>query len=156
MSKIITIKKNKNKNKMKFIDLFSGIGGFHIALSKLGHKCVLACDIDKNCREIYEKNYGVKPCDDIRKIDENNMVNFDILCAGFPCQSFSNAGNKNAFEDKIRGTLFFDIIRIAKEKKPKFMFLENVKHIKKIDNGSVFNTILGALDEIGYHIEDEK
>mgnify|MGYP006074859203 FL=1 len=158
MSKIITIKKNKNKNKnkMKFIDLFSGIGGFHIALSKLGHKCVLACDIDKNCREIYEKNYGVKPCDDIRKIDENNMVNFDILCAGFPCQSFSNAGNKNAFEDKIRGTLFFDIIRIAKEKKPKFMFLENVKHIKKIDDGSVFNTILGSLDEIGYHIEDEK
>ena len=156
MSKIITINKNKNKNKMKFIDLFSGIGGFHIALSKLGHKCVLACDIDKNCREIYEKNYGVKPCDDIRKIDENNMVNFDILCAGFPCQSFSNAGNKNAFEDKIRGTLFFDIIRIAKEKKPKFMFLENVKHIKKIDDGSVFNTILGALDEIGYYIEDEK
>ena len=141
---------------MNFIDLFSGIGGFHIALKRLGHKCVLACDIDKKCREVYKKNHGIEPVDDIRKINEKTMPDFDILCAGFPCQSFSNAGKKQAFEDKVRGTLFFDIIRLAKEKQPKFMFLENVKHIKKVDEGSVFKTILGALDEIGYHIEDEK
>ena len=143
------------RKSLKFIDLFCGIGGFHTALEKLGHKCVLACDIDKNCREIYEKNYKIKPVDDIRKIDEKTMVNFDILCAGFPCQAFSNAGHKHAFQDKVRGTLFFDIIRLAKEKQPKFMFLENVKHIKKVDNGNVFKTILGALDEVGYHIEEE-
>lgn len=150
------IKKTKVTKDMNFIDLFSGIGGFHTALNRLGHKCVLACDIDKKCREIYKKNYGIEPIDDIRKINEKTMPDFDILCAGFPCQSFSNAGKKQAFEDKVRGTLFFDIIRLAKEKQPKFMFLENVKHIKKVDEGNVFNTILGALDEIGYHIEDEK
>ena len=150
------IKKTKVIKPMNFIDLFSGIGGFHTALNRLGHKCVLACDIDKKCREIYKKNYGIEPVEDIRKINEKTMPNFDILCAGFPCQSFSNAGKKQAFEDKVRGTLFFDIIRLAKEKQPKFMFLENVKHIKKVDEGNVFNTILGALDEIGYHIEDEK
>ena len=150
------IKKTKVTKDMNFIDLFSGIGGFHTALNRLGHKCVLACDIDKKCREIYKKNYGIEPIDDIRKINEKTIPNFDILCAGFPCQSFSNAGKKQAFEDKVRGTLFFDIIRLAKEKQPKFMFLENVKHIKKVDEGNVFNTILGALDEIGYHIEDEK
>jgi len=149
-------KKIKVTKHMNFIDLFSGIGGFHTALNRLGHKCVLACDIDKKCREIYKKNYGIEPVDDIRKINEKTMPNFDILCAGFPCQSFSNAGKKQAFEDKVRGTLFFDIIRLAKEKQPKFMFLENVKHIKNVDEGNVFNTILGALDEIGYHIEEEK
>jgi len=150
------IKKTKVTKHMNFIDLFSGIGGFHTALNRMGHKCVLACDIDKKCREIYKKNYGIEPVNDIREINEKTMPNFDILCAGFPCQSFSNAGKKQAFEDKVRGTLFFDIIRIAKEKQPKFMFLENVKHIKKVDEGNVFNTILGALDEIGYYIEDEK
>ena len=150
------IKKTKVTKHMNFIDLFSGIGGFHTALNRMGHKCVLACDIDKKCREIYKKNYGIEPVNDIREINEKTMPNFDILCAGFPCQSFSNAGKKQAFEDKVRGTLFFDIIRIAKEKQPKFMFLENVKHIKKVDGGNVFNTILGALDEIGYYIEDEK
>ena len=150
------IKKTKVTKHMNFIDLFSGIGGFHTALNRMGHKCVLACDIDKKCREIYKKNYGIEPVNDIREINEKTMPNFDILCAGFPCQSFSNAGKKQAFEDKVRGTLFFDIIRIAKEKQPKFIFLENVKHIKKVDEGNVFNTILGALDEIGYYIEDEK
>ena len=89
---------------------------------------------------------NIEPVDDIRKINEKTMPDFDILCAGFPCQSFSNAGKKQAFEDKVRGTLFFDIIRLAKEKQPKFMFLENVKHIKKVDEGNVFKTILGALD----------
>ena len=128
-------KKIKISKSMNFIDLFSGIGGFHIALNRLGHKCVLACDIDKKCREVYKKNHGIEPVDDIRKINEKTMPDFDILCAGFPCQSFSNAGKKQAFEDKVRGTLFFDIIRLAKEKQPKFMFLENVKHIKRVDEG---------------------
>ena len=148
-------RKIKIKKPLTFIDLFCGIGGFHIALKKLGNKCVLASDIDKNCREIYEKNHHIKPVEDIRDINEKTMPDFDILCAGFPCQSFSNAGKKHAFEDKVRGTLFFDIIRLAKEKQPKFMFLENVKHIKKVDDGNVFTTILGALDEIGYYIKED-
>ena len=113
---------------MKYIDLFCGIGGFHQALSKLGAKCVLACDIDKACRNVYKLNYGIDPVEDVKKIDEKSLMDFDIICGGFPCQSFSNAGKKKTFNDS-RGLLFDEIIRIAKHKKPKFMFLENVKHI---------------------------
>ena len=80
---------------MKYIDLFCGIGGFHQALSKLGHKCILACDIDKKCREVYKNNYNIDVFPDVKKIDENTMEDFDILCGGFPCQTFSNAGKRN-------------------------------------------------------------
>jgi len=137
---------------MKFIDLFCGIGGFHQALSKLGHECVLACDIDKHCRETYRKNYNIEPVEDVCKINTSNIDNFDILTAGFPCQSFSNAGNKKSLKDD-RGNLFLEIIRIAKDKNPKFMFLENVKHIKRIDNGKAFETILQSIKNIGYNVQ---
>ena len=137
---------------MKYIDLFCGIGGFHQALRKLGHECVMACDIDKNCREVYRNNYGMEVEPDIKKIDEKKMVDFDILCGGFPCQAFSNAGKKKTFEDD-RGLLFDEIIRIAKEKKPKFMFLENVKHILKVGEGEVIQYILNKLDITGYKVK---
>ena len=136
----------------KFIDLFCGIGGFHQALQKLGGECVFASDIDNHCRDIYEKNYGIRPQGDIRKIDINTIPDFDILTGGFPCQSFSISGKKGGFDDK-RGQLYENIISIAKEKKPSFMFLENVKHIKKIDNGEVFKHIVECIQNAGYYVE---
>ena len=143
------------KNQLKFIDLFCGVGGFHQALHRLGHKCVLACDINKQCREIYEINYNIKPHDDVRKLDNDTIPDFDILCAGFPCQPFSNAGKKNTFKHK-KGLLFDEIIRIAKAKQPKFMFLENVKHILKISEGKVFQYVLDKVKEAGYYIKDNE
>ena len=139
--------------KFKFIDLFCGIGGFHQALKQINtkNKCVLACDINKDCREIYKLNYGIEPHPDIRKLNPNDIPDFDILCGGFPCQSYSNAGKKLGLKD-ARGTLFDEIIRIAKVKQPKFMFLENVKHIKRIDNGAMFRYIIKRIRSIGYYI----
>lgn len=141
--------------KMKFIDLFCGIGGFHCALKRFDFECVFACDINKDSRETYYKNYNIIPEKDIRKIDIKNIPQFDILCAGFPCQSFSNAGKKKSFNDN-RGLLFHEIIKIAKIKKPKMMFLENVKHIKKIDGGKVFEHILSEIKKIGYIIKEDE
>lgn len=143
-----------NLDNIKFIDLFCGIGGFHQALSKYNSECVMACDIDKNCREIYELNYQIKPEKNIKNIDEKTIPDFDILCAGFPCQSFSNGGKKQNLQDP-RGTLFEDILRIAYEKKPKFMFLENVKYIKNIDNGNTFKHIIKRINETGYYVNSE-
>ena len=142
---------------LKFIDLFCGIGGFHQAMNKLAIKteCVFACDIDKECRKIYQQNYGLLPADDITKVDEKMLPDFDVICAGFPCQSFSQAGKKLSLEDK-RGLLFEHILRIAKEKRPRFMFLENVKHIKKIDDGKVFEHILKRIKETGYNVQVEE
>ena len=137
---------------MNFIDLFCGIGGFHQALNKLGAKCVLACDIDKDCRVVYKDNYGIEPVNNVKEIDENKLEDFDIICGGFPCQAFSNGGKKKCFEDE-RGLLFDEIIRIAKVKKPKFMFLENVKHILKVSNGEVIEYIKKKIDSIGYHLQ---
>lgn len=140
-----------SNNNLKFIDLFCGIGGFHQALHKLNCKCVYACDTNKDCRDVYENNYKIRPDIDITKVKPENIPDFDILCGGFPCQSFSNAGKKKSFDDK-RGKLFDHIIKIAKSKKPKFMFLENVKHILKIDNGTVFQYIIDNIKAAGYYI----
>lgn len=145
---------NFRDNNIKFIDLFCGIGGFHQALSKYNSECVLACDIDDKCREVYQLNYGIKPEKNIKDINEKNIPDFDVLCAGFPCQSFSNGGKKKSLNDS-RGTLFEDILRIASEKKPKFMFLENVKHIKKIDNGNTFDHIIKRINETGYYVNNK-
>ena len=141
-----------NLSDYKFIDLFCGVGGFHQALHKLGATCVLACDIDKDCRKVYKENYGIEPVIDVKKIDEKTMEDFDILCGGFPCQAFSNGGKKKCFDDE-RGLLFDEIIRIAKHKKPKFMFLENVKHILKVSNGEVINYIKQKIAATGYHLQ---
>lgn len=138
--------------KLKFIDLFCGIGGFHQALTSLGHECVLACDIDKFCQQNYKENYGVDVVNDVKTIDENNMPDFDIITGGFPCQSFSNSGKKKAFDDD-RGLLFDEIMRIAKVKKPRFMFLENVKHILKVSNGEVIEYIKDKIASHGYTLQ---
>lgn len=136
-------------NTLNFIDLFSGIGGFHYALASLGAKCVLACDIDDKCREVYKNNFGLEPQKDVTKLDTATMPNFDILCGGFPCQAFSHAGKQGGFED-TRGTLFRDICRILQDKKPKYFLLENVKNLKGHDNGKTWQTIYNSLVESGY------
>jgi DNA (cytosine-5)-methyltransferase 1 len=137
---------------LKYIDLFCGIGGFHQALNRIGAECILACDIDKDCRVVYKDNYGIEPVDNVKNIDEKTLPNFDILCAGFPCQAFSNGGKKLCFKDD-RGLLFDEIVRIAKEKKPKFMFLENVKHILKVSNCEVITYIKNKIAQIGYTLQ---
>jgi DNA (cytosine-5)-methyltransferase 1 len=146
------IEEGNTDGTLKFIDLFCGIGGFHQALNKLGAKCVLACDIDKDCRVVYKDNYDIEPVNDIKKINENTMPDFDILCGGFPCQAFSNGGKKQCFNDE-RGLLFDEIVRIARAKKPKFMFLENVKHILKVSNGKVIEYIKQKIADLGYHLQ---
>lgn len=133
-----------------FIDLFCGIGGFHSALANNGCECVLACDIDKNCRDVYKQNFNITPKEDIRNIKEEEIPDFDILCAGFPCQSFSHSGKQQGFEDKTRGTLFFEICRILKYKKPRYFILENVKNLYSHNSGKTWEVIYSSLIELGY------
>jgi DNA (cytosine-5)-methyltransferase 1 len=132
---------------LKFIDLFAGIGGFRTGFEKLGFECVFSSEIDSHAQEMYEANFGEKPFGDITKIQD--IPDHDVLLAGFPCQPFSIAGDKQGFCD-TRGTMFFEIERIIKDKKPKFVVLENVKHFKNHDNGRTLNTVLNALDNLGY------
>lgn len=137
--------------KLKFIDLFCGLGGFRIALEKQKCKCVFSSDIDEAVAKVYETNYGDYPSGDITKIDAKDIPDFDILCGGFPCQSFSIAGKRLGFDD-ARGTMFFEVARILKEKKPKAFMLENVKGLTNHDGGKTLQTILDILDELGYDV----
>lgn len=135
----------------KFIDLFAGIGGFHYALKSFETECVFASEIDEKASEIYLKNHGQKPFGDITKIDEKNIPKHDILCGGFPCQSFSIAGKQKGFED-TRGTLFFEIARIVKYHQPKILFLENVKNFEKHDKGNTLKTVKDTLKSLNYSV----
>lgn len=145
------IKVAKSLKGIKAVDLFAGIGGFHLALESFGAEVVFASEWDKDASEIYEQNFALKPKGDITKIQERDIPDHDILCAGFPCQAFSISGNQKGFEDS-RGTLFFDVARIAKEKQPKILFLENVKNMASHDNGKTFDVIQNVLDAIGYDV----
>ncbi len=145
----------RNKRHFKFIDLFSGIGGFHQALVKLGGECVMASDIDSSCREVYKLNYKIEPHSDIRDIDEKLVPDHDVLCAGFPCQPFSKGGSQSGFADTTRGTLFYEILRIAKHKKPRFLILENVRNIASHDGGNTWKVIIESLHEIGYRVSSK-
>ena len=143
--------KNSLKN-YKFIDLFAGVGGFRIALESFGAQCVFTSEWDKNCQRIYEKNFNDICHGDITKIEEVEIPDHDIICAGFPCQAFSISGKQKGFEDS-RGTLFFDIIRIAKYHQPRLLILENVKNFERHDNGNTLKVVLSSLDEIGYEVK---
>jgi len=136
--------------KLRFIDLFAGIGGFRIALEKHEAKCVFSSEWDKEAQITYKENFGEIPYGDITKIGEENIPKHDIICAGFPCQAFSISGKQRGFKD-TRGTLFFDIARIAKYHQPKVLFLENVKNLAKHYHGNTLKIILRILDEIGYN-----
>jgi DNA (cytosine-5)-methyltransferase 1 len=159
--KNIVSKKRKVKKQYTFIDLFAGIGGFHIAFNNVGAKCVLASEWDEHARKTYQTNFEKTDPDlfksgnfvgDITKIDKTAMPDFDILTGGFPCQPFSQAGFKKGFDD-TRGTLFYDIAEIIRIKKPKAFFLENVRHLYAHDNGKTFETIKKVLtEELGYSL----
>lgn len=143
---------------IKFIDLFCGIGGFRQAMDEACYendllpKCVFSSDIDTFCQESYEANFGHRPSGDITKVDEKDIPNHDILFAGFPCQPFSIIGQMQGFND-IRGTLFFDIARIIKHKRPKAFVLENVKQLVGHNKGKTLKTILKTLNDLGYHVQ---
>ena len=129
---------------MKFIDLFCGLGGFRLALEKRKAKCVFSADFNKYVCDSYQKNFNEYPLIDISLFDKRKIPNHDILCAGFPCQPFSIAGYRKGFED-TRGTLFFDILSILKDKSPEVFLLENVKGLLNHDNGRTFSTMLDYL-----------
>lgn len=137
--------------KFKFIDLFSGIGGFHQGCAMAGGTCVLASDISKHANMTYAKNYGIEPEGDVYNIDFDKVQDFDLLCGGFPCQAFSQVGQKGAFDDE-RGLLIFRVIEILKQKKPRAFILENVKNLLTIQNGAVFNIIKNGLKDAGYKV----
>ena len=134
-----------------FIDLFAGIGGFRVALEKQGLTCAFSSEIDEEASRIYYDNFTEKPHGDITAINEKNIPAHDVLCAGFPCQSFSISGNHTGFKDD-RGQLFYDIVRIAEYHKPPLLLLENVKNILRVHEGDVFRTIRNELDGIGYKV----
>ncbi len=146
------------REKLKFIDLFCGIGGFRIAFEEaceannIRPECVFSSDIDTFCQDSYEANFGERPYGDITKIDEKEIPDHDILFAGFPCQPFSIIGQMKGMDD-IRGTLFFDIARILKEKRPKAFVLENVKQLVGHDQGNTLKIILKSLKDLGYHVQ---
>ena len=137
-------------HKLKFIDLCCGIGGFHYALQNLGHECVMASDINEKCRTNYEINHKIKPLGDLTKIDIKTIPNFDILCAGFPCQPFSKAGEQKGFEDK-RGNIFFEICKIIKYHNPKYLILENVRNLASHDSGNTWEVIKASIDKLNYY-----
>jgi DNA (cytosine-5)-methyltransferase 1 len=144
------------KPKFKFIDLFAGIGGFRLAFQNLGGKCVFTSEWDKYSQKTYQANFGEVPFGDITKKETKAFIpdDFDVLCAGFPCQAFSIAGRRGGFED-TRGTLFFDVAEIIQEKQPKAFFLENVKGLRSHDRGKTLETILNVLrNDLGYYIPE--
>ena len=135
---------------IRYVDLFCGLGAFHQSFRNHGgFECVLACDINEKVREIYEANHGVRPFGDIKEMDPDFFPDFELLCAGFPCQPFSIAGNQKGFEDK-NGNLFYDILNIVDAKKPKMAILENVKNLKTHDNGRTYKVIERAFLDRGY------
>lgn len=146
---MITIKEKLLEN-FTFIDLFAGLGGFRLALESLGGKCVYSNEWDKDVAKVYLENFGDDPLGDIIKVNEKELPNFEILCAGFPCQAFSISGKKLGFLDS-RGTLFFDVARITKEKKPKVVFMENVKNFATHDGGKTLAVIKATMEELGYN-----
>jgi DNA (cytosine-5)-methyltransferase 1 len=140
----------------KFIDLFAGIGGFRLAMQNLGGKCVFTSEWDKEAQKTYRANFGEVPFGDITKEQVKDYIpdGFDVLCAGFPCQAFSIAGKRGGFDD-TRGTLFFDVAEIIKRKKPKAIFLENVKGLRSHDKGNTLETILNVLrNDLGYYVPE--
>ena len=142
--------------KFTFIDLFAGIGGFRLAMQNLGGKCVFTSEWDKNAKRTYQANFGERPFGDITKAETKAFIpnGFDMLCAGFPCQAFSIAGKRGGFED-TRGTLFFDVAEIIKRKKPKVVFLENVKGLRNHNRGKTLATILNVLrNDLGYFVPE--
>lgn len=140
---------SKPFSNLSFIDLFAGIGGFRLALESLGGSCVYSSEWDKQAQNVYQENFGERPQGDITQVDEKTIPAHDICCAGFPCQAFSISGKMRGFEDS-RGTLFFDVARIVKEKKPKVVFMENVRNFARHDGGRTLKVVQKTMEDLGY------
>jgi DNA (cytosine-5)-methyltransferase 1 len=139
--------------KLRFVDLFAGLGGFNVGLSKLGFTCVFAVEIDSDLNNLYHRNFGIKPAYDIRGVDAKNIPNHEILCAGFPCQPFSKAGFQFGLEDSLNGDLFENhLLRIIKHHTPKYLILENVPNLLKHNDGNTWALIKKSLEKLNYHV----
>ena len=141
-------------SKFKFVDLFAGIGGFHFGLSKIGGKCVLASEIDPVAAASYSKNFPISPLGDINEIKSSMIPDFDVLCAGFPCQSFSHIGPGGGLKDP-RGATIYQVFRVLKDKQPKAFILENVKGLVSFNGGVAFKYILTRLKRLGYKVKHD-
>lgn len=139
-------------NSFRFIDLFAGIGGIRLGFESVGGRCVFSSEIDEDACKTYEANFGEHPYGDITKIDAKDIPDFDILLGGFPCQAFSIIGKKEGFANETSGTLFFDIERILKEKRPPAFMLENVRNLTAHNNGNTFRIIKEHLETLGYYV----
>lgn len=140
---------------MRFIDLFAGLGGFHLALQRLGHNCVFACEIDPSLQSLYEKNFKLLPKGDIREIPVRDIPKHDVLCAGFPCQPFSKAGDQKGFDCPKWGDLFDYVLEIVKYHKPHYLILENVPNLKWHNNGITWQSMEAALKKLGYAVDSK-
>lgn len=138
---------------MRFVDLFAGLGGFHLALAKLGHTCVFASEIDETLCALYERNFGLSPSGDIRDICVTDIPSHDVLCAGFPCQPFSKAGSQRGLEHPLWGDLFDHLLRIINHHKPQFLMLENVPNLRWHDDGRTWDSIEYKLRQAGYDVK---
>jgi DNA (cytosine-5)-methyltransferase 1 len=141
---------------MRFIDLFAGLGGFHLAARRLGAKCVFASELEPKLRAAYETNFGMKSAGDIRQIAPSSIPEHDLLCAGFPCQPFSKAGDQKGWKDAVRGTVFFNIVEILRHHRPQFLILENVAHFVRHDSGNTYEKVKQALESLGYEVRHEQ
>jgi DNA (cytosine-5)-methyltransferase 1 len=137
-----------------FIDLFSGLGGFHLALKTLGHRCVFASEIDPPLCDLYEKNFGMRPKADIRQIAEEAVPEHGLLCAGFPCQPFSKAGEQEGTKCKLWGDLFEKhVLRILSYRKPDFLLMENVANLERHDGGKTWAEMVRQMEALGYTVD---
>jgi DNA (cytosine-5)-methyltransferase 1 len=136
---------------VKYVDLFCGMGSFHYSFKKLGWECVMACDIDESVKKTYKENYNITPLDDIVKIDPKDIPKHDILCAGLPCQSFSQCGHHKGFNDE-RGSLIFNVIKVIDYHNPKVVILENVYGLLKHNQGKTFERIKHDIESLNYTI----
>lgn len=144
-----------NWDSFRFIDLFAGIGGIRLGFEHVGGHCVFSSDFDEDACTTYYANFGEHPKGDIKQIDARSIPDFDILLAGFPCQAFSIIGKQEGFSNETSGTLFFEIERILKEKRPPAFLLENVRNLVAHDNGNTFRTIKSHLERLGYHVHSK-
>lgn len=141
---------------MRFIDLFAGLGGFHLALSRLGHECVFASEIDELLCDLYEKNFGLRPVGDIRAFQIDKIPAHQILCAGFPCQPFSKAGSQNGRDCPKWGDLFGYVLKILRFRKPRYLLLENVPNLSKHSDGETWKSMRRALKRAGYDVSEHR
>ncbi len=141
------------KRAFRFVDLFAGLGGFHLAANHLGGQCVFACEINERLHTTYQLNFGIETAGDIRQVNPKSVTEHELLCAGFPCQPFSKAGEQMGWNDAVRGTVFWNIIEILKYRRPPLVILENVAHFVRHDSGNTYQKVRRALESLGYAVE---